>query len=126
MCAVLKKMLIKYRDKYSAHTAPDDFVCCWDNGEPYRYETTRDTHEKVLEKLGIGHRGQHVLRHTFNSNLRGNGYASDLDIRTSTGWRSEEIQDNYTHVEEMSSQNIKKGQDKVWKDIEKVKLKKVV
>ena len=125
LCDVLKKMLIKYRNKYATHTDPNDFVCCWDDGRPYRYETTRDTHEKVLKKLGIDHRGQHILRHTFNSKLRGKGYASDLAIRTTTGWGDEEIQGNYTHIEEEASKDIKKGQDKVWKDIQKVKLKKV-
>ena len=125
MCDVLKKMLIKYRNNYATHTAPNDFVCCWEDGRPYRYETTRDTHEMVLKKLGIDHRGQHILRHTFNSKLRGKGYASDLAIRTTTGWGDEEIQGNYTHIEEEASKDIKKGQDKVWKDIQKVKLKKV-
>ncbi len=120
MCDVLKKMLLVYRDKYTSHIDPTDFVCCWEDGTPFRYETTRDTHQKVLEELKIEHRGQHTFRHSFNSNLRGNDYVSDLDIRTTTGWRSEEIQDNYTHTEVVSSQKVRKGQDKVWEDIFKM------
>lgn len=126
MCDTLKRMLIIYRDNYSNYTEPNDFVCCWEDGRPFRYETTKDTHKKVLKELGIKHRGQHLYRHSFNTNLRGNDFVSDLDIRTTTGWRSEEIQDNYTHTEIISSQNIRKGQDKIWKKIKKQSEKTAV
>ena len=119
MCDVLKQMLILYRDKYSPHTNPTDYVCCWEDGTPFGYDVTKYTHNKVLSKLKIERRGQHIWRHTFNTNLRGSEYVSDLDIRTTTGWSGEKIQDNYTHTEVISSKKVKEGQDKIWEDIRK-------
>ncbi len=119
MCEILKQMLILHRDKYSPHTEPTDYVCCWEDGRPFEYDLTKYTHNKVLSKLGIERKGQHIWRHTFNTKLREKQYVSDLDIRTTTGWSDGKIQDRYTHTQIVSSQNIKEGQDKIWEDIKK-------
>lgn len=42
----------------------DDFVCCWDNGQPFRPDFITHAFTKVLKKLNLPHVRFHDLRHT--------------------------------------------------------------
>ena len=84
MSDVLKRMLELYKEKYTDHTDPNDFVCCYrKSGKAFLKKHSRDSHNEGLERAGVEHKGHHAYRHTFNSLLKNK--VSDWDIQTTTG-----------------------------------------
>ena len=114
MCEELKCVLQYYKEHYAYHTNDEDFVCSIKNGRPFAYTRNRRHHRSGLENAGVEHRGHHIYRHTFNTNLLSANDVKDSDIRLSTGWSDERIQQNYSHNELSAAKNVTKAQNSYW------------
>jgi integrase len=62
------------------------------------YKRWAESLRAAAESAGLQDVTLHVLRHSLNTWLRGQGHADEL-IRGAFGWSSPEIQDQYTHRE---------------------------
>jgi len=75
----------------SLHTAPTDFLFCYDDGEPLGFTWWKKRFETAMERFGVDRKARqlspHSFRHTLASLLRGAGKDPAL-IRASLGWRS--------------------------------------
>ena len=118
MCEELKEALLLYKEKFAIHKLDSDYVCSILNGRPFAYTRNRRHHNQGLINAGVEHRGHHTYRHTFNSNLMAGNDVKDSDIRLSTGWSDERIQDNYTHNEMNAARNVSEAQNHYWEKIQ--------
>lgn len=106
LCDDLKKALLYYRQCFTKNTEPYDFVCCHEDRTPFYYKRNFRHHKRALERANVKYRSGHAYRHSFSTNLKVNNLASSRDLRVTSGWADESIQDRYTHTEMSSTKNV--------------------
>ena len=113
----LKEVLSDYYQNATKFTAPDDFVCCGTQGKVISKKSTYRHHSEALKRAGIkGRKTFHTHRHTFNSHLQ-DAQVSAGAIRTVCGWSGEQIQNRYTHKNEvLHAQSVGESFDKMWNE----------